>query len=221
VPLAYARGRGLPQQNLWYRLASAIAGHEYTNHDIRKLRSTAGYYVIEDEEDGVSVYRPFHEEFARYLREETADLDAERTIAKTLIQMVPKDNTGFRWDQVYQPYLLTHLSTHAAQVEGLLDTLILDPRYLLRADPMRLVAAMEMTQTDPHRPDEARELRDVYRLAQHHLRRTQSWDERAAYLDLTAHKQQAPHAIAAFRALTIITHGASYGRAPAPGHRIG
>lgn len=42
----------------------------------------------------------------------------------------------------------------------------------------------------------------MYRLAQHHLRRTQSWDERAAYLELTAHEQQASHVIAAFRALT-------------------
>jgi WD40 repeat protein len=202
VPLAYAQGRGLPWQNLWSRLASAIAKHEYTNHDIRDLTEGAGYYLIEDEEDGVSVYRLFHEEFAHYLRAATAHQDVERTIVETLIKMVPQDKTGVRWDRVYQPYLLAHLSTHATQIPGLLDTLIVDIQYLIRADPIRLLAAMEMTQRDTNRPNEAREFRDVYRLAQHHLRRTQNLDERAAYLELIAHEQQASHAIAAFRMLS-------------------
>jgi len=52
--------------------------------------------------------------------------------------MIPKDDTGLRWERVYQPYLLARLSTRAAQVPGLLDSLIVDIQYLMRATPCGL-----------------------------------------------------------------------------------
>jgi hypothetical protein len=65
VPLAYSRGKGLPQKHLWCLLASRIAGRDgdraYTNSDIRELRETAGFYIVRDSEFGEVVFSLFHQ----------------------------------------------------------------------------------------------------------------------------------------------------------------
>ena len=45
-PLAYAEGAGLPWENIWAPLASALAGARYTNEDVRWLRSRAAAFIV-------------------------------------------------------------------------------------------------------------------------------------------------------------------------------
>ena len=201
VPLAYSKGRGLPH-DIWRRLASSIARSEFTDHDIGELKKIAGYYIIEDVEQERSVYRLFHEEFAAYLRNETRDLDIDGTIANALIKIAAQGKRRPQWDHVNQPYILTYLAGHAANVNGLLDKLVVDPNYLIHADPSNLMAALEIQTPKPPASDRAQEFKDVYLLGQHNLRRTQKPEERAAYLELTAHEQQASRATNAFRTLS-------------------
>jgi hypothetical protein len=88
VPLAYSRGKGLPQKHIWSLVASRVAqrGNDraYTNGDIRELKEKAGFYIIQDAEHGEVVYRLFHQEFAAYLRAKTRNEAVEFSIAETL-----------------------------------------------------------------------------------------------------------------------------------------
>ncbi|MFZ6012110.1 MAG: caspase family protein [Bacteroidota bacterium] len=63
VPLAYARGKGMPQKNIWCSVASKIANRTYSNTDIRKLKEEASYYLIEDVDNGEVVCRIFQEPY--------------------------------------------------------------------------------------------------------------------------------------------------------------
>jgi hypothetical protein len=71
TPLAWAKGRGLPQKDIWADLASRISGYTYSNNDIAELKERAGYYIIQDTDGSDVVYRLFHELFAKHLRERT------------------------------------------------------------------------------------------------------------------------------------------------------
>ncbi|MET9459956.1 hypothetical protein ABZY05_33540 [Streptomyces canus] len=53
-PLAYAEGQGLPWEDIWAPLASAVSGHTYTDEDLLWLRHHAGSYVVEATENGRS-----------------------------------------------------------------------------------------------------------------------------------------------------------------------
>ena len=135
--LAWAQGNGLPWENIWVPVARALAGPGrplITNDDVRWLLDKAGAYVVEDLGPGQrSVYRPFHEVLAAYLRGEPTDTEwgsvgdlaakdawerrqaeTERVITNALLETVPVDAMGHRqWDAAH-PYLKTYLFQHAA-----------------------------------------------------------------------------------------------------------
>lgn len=135
--LAWAQGPGLPWENIWVPVARALAGSGrpvITNDDVRWLLDKAGAYVVEDLGPGQrSVYRPFHDVLAAYLRGEPVgvtlrsleyqatemiwrrhQLETEKVITNALLGTVPIDAAGRRqWDRAH-PYLQTYLVQHAA-----------------------------------------------------------------------------------------------------------
>jgi WD40 repeat protein len=135
VPLAYARRRGLPQKHIWATVASRIANKRHTNADIRELKERAGFYLIQDTEDGETVYRLFHQSFADYLKNLTADDEVEAQFAAALEDLVEEAGG---WREVREPYLLAAFPSHAAAA-GKLGTALEDVAFLMAAAPSGLL----------------------------------------------------------------------------------
>lgn len=76
--VAFAYGRGLPWGQIWPVVANAVADDDeihYGNGDIAWLLSTRlGGYLVTDREDGVTVYRLFHDDLRTNLRERWREL---------------------------------------------------------------------------------------------------------------------------------------------------
>jgi hypothetical protein len=74
---ALAEGRGVPVRTIWPLLASAIADDiSFGDRDVAWLLGhRLSGYLVRDTEDGLTVYRPFHEELRQVLRAGTT-LDA-------------------------------------------------------------------------------------------------------------------------------------------------
>ena len=75
--VAFGYGRGLPWRQLWPLVANAVADQagRYGDADIAWLLSTRiGGYLITDREDGVTVYRLFHDDLRTSLREHWREL---------------------------------------------------------------------------------------------------------------------------------------------------
>jgi AAA ATPase-like protein len=149
-PLAYACGRGLPWERIWASLASAISGKPYSDEDIADVQQRAGYLIVEDEEDGVSVYRLLHETLGEYLRlrrppqieldlnersmndhlrAQPDALAVKRRIAFALQQDV--DRYG-GWEFA-NPYVVRYLPVHLSDDPERLELLCTNPFYLRRA----------------------------------------------------------------------------------------
>jgi WD40 repeat protein len=183
--LAWARGTGLPWENIWTSAARAVAplngetGHApIGDDDIRWLLDKAGAYIVEDLGPGErSVYRPFHDLLATHLRGEPsaeqrtaaagADIWEERrsrteaTIARALLATVPSGSQGRPDWLAAHPYLTTYLAQHsaAAGTETLAE-LAQDMDFLAVADPVTLTPLLSPTFS------ELREVAHTYRRAQ-------------------------------------------------------
>jgi hypothetical protein len=74
--VAYAYGRGLPWGNIWPAVANAIADRtRYGDRDIVDLLdSRMNAYLVSDREDGVTVYRLFHDMLRTTLRDDWEQL---------------------------------------------------------------------------------------------------------------------------------------------------
>lgn len=75
--VAYAYGRGLPWGNVWPAVANAVANraNKYGDRDIVDLLdSRMNAYLVSDREDGMTVYRLFHEVLRTTLREDWKQL---------------------------------------------------------------------------------------------------------------------------------------------------
>lgn len=177
-PLAYALGSGLPWEDVWAPMASALADVTYTNADLDWLVREAGFYVVEALEGTRSVYRLYHEALAEHLRGESPDPATHRAVVTFLIKRTPRVAHSRLWARAH-PYVRAHLASHAAAV-GRLDELMRDPTYLLHADRAPLVANLPILTNK-----EARDAGRAYRRVIRHLR-TKPATEHAAYLELAA-----------------------------------
>jgi hypothetical protein len=76
--VAFAYGRGLPWRQVWPLVANAVADdpdRSYGDGDIAwLLTSRLGGYLVTDQEDGITVYRLFHDTLRSTLRERSEDL---------------------------------------------------------------------------------------------------------------------------------------------------
>ena len=183
-PLAYARGNGLPWEDLWAPLASLLAGREYRDEDLIWLREHAGSYVVEALESDRSVYRLYHAALAEYLRHGQDEKQVNGQFARFLLGHVRRGASGERaWPDAH-PYILAHLATHAAAA-GELAELVLDPGYLACAAAPALLAAFATAQ-DP----DTRLVAAAYARAMHQLR-SSDLAERLSYLELAARRARA------------------------------
>jgi WD40 repeat protein len=180
--LAWAKGPGLPWENIWAPVARAIAAFldpaclPVGDDDIRWLLGKAGAYVVEDLGSGErSAYRPFHDLLAAHLRGEPAPDAAgtsetaawmrrragiEQVITDALLSTVPVGDGGQR-DWLYaHPYLRTYLAQHAAAAgPASLAALVADMDFLSVADPVTLITLLSPAVR------ETRELARTYRRA--------------------------------------------------------
>jgi hypothetical protein len=77
IPLAFARGKGLPRRQVWPELATALSrtGRAYRESDVARVIRDAGWYLTEATEDGQAVFRLYHQAIADYLRGEATHAD--------------------------------------------------------------------------------------------------------------------------------------------------
>ena len=185
TPLAHAQGAGLPWEDIWAPLASLISeGPAYTDEDIVWLRRHAGSYIVEGIEAGRSAYRLYHAALSEYLRQWHDEKRVNGIFAAFLLDRVPKAGSGLRdWARAH-PYIRAHLATHAARTQSL-DSLLLDPGFLLNAAPAGLIAALPSANSDA-----ARLAASVYLRALHIIRRDTVAD-RLSYLELVAKRLRA------------------------------
>lgn len=137
VPLAYARGKGLPQKSIWHTVASKISGRSYSNSDIRDLKELAGYYLVQDTEFGDVVYRLFHQTFAEYLMTISRDADVEAKFADALYSLCHPVAPGGKWLSAGR-YITEYLPSHAAAAD-ILEKFLIDPNFLFNVAPEALL----------------------------------------------------------------------------------
>ncbi|MEU4253210.1 hypothetical protein AB0F15_38020 [Amycolatopsis sp. NPDC026612] len=178
MPLAYALGSGLPWEDIWAPLASAIAERVYTLSDLEWLIRQAGFYIVEALVANRSVYRLYHEALAEYLRSWGDETEIQRKIVEFWIGRTPSRNGRPDW-ALASSYARRHLATHATAA-GVFDSLVVDPAYLLHADRSPLLAAMASA-----RSPEAVAAAQAYRRTLKHLR-DKPPEEHGAYLELAA-----------------------------------
>jgi len=196
-PLAYAEGAGLPWEDFWAPLASVISGRVYSDADIEWVRRNAGPYIVEDREEGCSVYRLYNQAFADHLRLKAQDRTIQSRIVDVLSDHVPEthDVVGKDWPCAH-PYVRNHLSTHAAAARRL-NEFARDPLFLLTANPARLLTALSRAEGDTIAP-----IRHAYQLAFHHMR-TEATTNAASYLEYAAIRCHADNLAAALRRLPL------------------
>lgn len=158
-PLTYAEGHGLPWEDLWARLASRLSGHLYTDADIARLLDAPpldAIEIVEANEDGRTVYglrRKNPAESAGHdpIGDDGPDPAAVHTaFVRTLVERVPRAADGSRdWARAH-PYSLRHLATHA-RLAGLLEEIVLDPEYLVHADPLELMPHLHTVRAEQAR----------------------------------------------------------------------
>ena len=193
-PLAYARGDGLPWEDIWLRLANILSpGHGYTIDDLLWVSGHAGSFVkqvdpADEEEDGPAGagrrYRLSHRVLAEGLQEGRNQISDEHAIVVALQQQAPQLGGGRTdWANAHA-YTLRHLADHA-DASGDIDSLAQDPGFLLAADRPQLLAALDSTSTP-----QGRAAADAYRSALPALRRP-AVEEHAAYLGLAARRGRA------------------------------
>ncbi|MEV7413489.1 WD40 repeat domain-containing protein, partial [Streptomyces althioticus] len=156
-PLAYAEGQGLPWEDIWAPLASAISGRHYTNEDLMWLWRTAGAYVVEATEADRSAYRLYHQSLVEYLRDDTVAPSIHAAFLDVFTRAVPYGADGRRdWSRAH-PYTLRYLATHASDANRL-DVLLQDTGYLVHAAPRSLTPLLHNA-----RSEAARETSTIYR----------------------------------------------------------
>ena len=181
IPLAYAEGRGLPQEMVWAEVASEISGLPYTNSDIRWLKRNGGFYITPDTDNGVSVYRLYHEALADSLREHH---DAE-FVHECFVKVISRHSAGTsgdtQWD-LARPYSRHYLPLHAAQSNRLKDVLH-DLSFVVTAEPEEMIRSLWLDASSEN------SLKDLYLMSAARLRMTHSPGERAMLLELAARQQ--------------------------------
>ncbi|WP_203843227.1 hypothetical protein [Winogradskya humida] len=184
TPLAFAQGDGLPWENIWAPLAAEMTGAAANDDDVDWVMQAAGGYIVETRVGDRSAYRLYHEALAEHLRRDHDEASAHRAAFSVLYKRVPLDVHGKAAWAAAGGYTRYYLSVHAAR-GGVLDSLLIDPAYLLAAERTNLLTALSAVCTSEGRASAA-----AYREAAHRLT-VQVGTDALSYLELAAHKQGA------------------------------
>jgi WD40 repeat protein len=175
APLAVTQDEGLTTDQLRL-VAGRLAREPLTRTAIREVTRTVRQFLDGPAPDGP--FRVYHQSFADFLVDPEQNpeflVDAAETheaIVAAYAAIDPLD-----WDS----YARRNLALHASEV-GQLDHLLEDARFLLAADPARLVAHLDAARSAPARAAAA-----VYRQSAHLLARL-DLPMRASQLELTAY----------------------------------
>ncbi|MFE5589130.1 hypothetical protein [Streptomyces sp. NPDC056549] len=206
--LAWARGPGLPWEELWVPAAQALADRQSAgtqkprlpiiDTDVRWLLENAGAYIVEDlGPGGKSVFRLFHRALVTHLRSQTMnglpssthrqqgyEAECEQAVTDALLTTVPRNSAGQRdWLSAHL-YLRTYLAQHAAAAgPDNFAQLVEDSGYLSVADPVTLTPLLTNLSMLAAAPSLAG-IEQVYRRARPLL--TSNPQANAAYLEEAA-----------------------------------
>jgi WD40 repeat protein len=173
--VAFARGRGLPWR-IWELVANAVADDparypadavpSYGDKDLDWLfDNRIGAYLVADHEDGITVYRLFHDDLRTTLQErwrdfleESASSGDDRVAVEARIagalrpQARPRQGPGSGYVNPPRPYVRRHAVEHAA-AGNVLDEGFLSAEFLPYVDAPRLMAltfAIPDPDPEPH-----------------------------------------------------------------------
>ena len=158
APLAVAQDEGLTTEQL--RLMAGRLGEEpMTRTAIREVTRTVRQFLDGPAPDGP--FRVYHQSFANFLvdPEQNPDFLIDAAEAHDAIVAAYAATDPLSWDR----YARRNLALHASEV-GQLDHLLEDARFLLAADPGRLVPHLDAARSAPARATAA-----VYRQSAHAL----------------------------------------------------
>ena len=175
APLAVAQDEGLTTEQLKL-MADRLGEEPMTRTAIREVTRTARQFLDGPAPDGP--FRVYHQSFADFLVDPELNpdflIDAAETHEAIVAAYAATDPLS--WDS----YARRNLALHASEA-GQLDHLLEDARFLLAADPARLVPHLDAARSAPARATAA-----VYRQSAHLLARLDR-PMRASQLELTAH----------------------------------
>ena len=161
VPVAYARGAGLPRDGLWADLADAYSGRPVPPAELDRLLDSAAAYLLEVTGAGEEpVVRLFHQALTEHVRGLAAAARVDATFTDVLTRRWAEAGGWLRADR----YTRRHLAAHAAGA-GRLDALLEEPGFLATAQPEDLVAVLPAV-TSGH----GRHIASIYRRYAHALR---------------------------------------------------
>ncbi|HEV7452671.1 MAG TPA: WD40 repeat domain-containing protein [Pseudonocardiaceae bacterium] len=112
------------------------------------LDSLRFYLRTGADSDGSALYRFFHQGLADHLRGgcDGDPADVSGRVVDKLLATVTVVRGVRRWD-LAEPYLLRHAVQHAADV-GRVDELLVDPEFLVHADPSTLIPALDQADSE-------------------------------------------------------------------------
>jgi WD40 repeat protein len=146
VPLAFAEGQGLPW-DICPAIASRIAGRTYTYADLEWLRQRVGSYIVEAEGQ-YSAYHLYHRALTEFVRADRDPVAVHSAFVDVLARTaMPAPGARPDWTLAH-PYAQSYLASHAAAARRL-DTLLLDPGFLLVAEQGRLLEALSSAHAPP------------------------------------------------------------------------
>ncbi|WP_256106788.1 caspase family protein [Streptomyces sp. ODS05-4] len=155
TPLALALGAGMPSIPLWIDVIRRLSGREIDRAALDRLLRLAQEFVTEAmAEDGSTGWRLRREEYRQHLAPQEHAAMAHAAFTEALLDGLDSGGLRRHWSAA-DDYTRRNLAEHA-QRAGMLDELLTDPDFLLRADPARLREALTLSGTR-----QARDTRDI------------------------------------------------------------
>ena len=143
--LAASKGDGLPLQ-LIHTLTMSVAGRQLPIEQVAAALARTQFYLRQSvDTDSTTLYRLFHQGLADHLRSASTVDDAH--IVEGILADV-SDRAGQRHWDLASPYVLRHLSSHAADA-GQLDRVLTDPGFLVHGDPATMLAVLPSAPRTP------------------------------------------------------------------------
>ncbi|MFC5749923.1 hypothetical protein [Actinomadura rugatobispora] len=158
--IARARGHGMPEDLVRRVLPAFLVGAPSPaperNATIRAIEAVRFYLRTKPDSDGTTLYRLFHQGLADHLTafpiEDGQPAPSglpERILELMLASLRRSSLGGYSWGTA-RPYLLRHAIQHAGDA-GRTDDLMMDPGFLVRADPYTLFPEFDKVYSDAAR----------------------------------------------------------------------